>query len=68
MGKFYPETHLVHRVHSFHYSVLQKLEVTEFYRIVSTVVLQIFLPDALLEGPGPGHRVSVHVGELALSC
>ena len=67
MGKCYLETHLVDRVHSFHDSVLQKLEVTEFDRVVSTVVLQIFLPNALLESPSAGHGVSVHVGQLALS-
>ena len=67
MGKFYPETHLVDRVHSFHYSVLQKLEVAEFYRVVSAVVLQIFLPKALLESSSAGHGVSVHVGQLAFS-
>ena len=67
MVNFYWETHLVHRVHSFHYSVLQKLEVAEFYRVVSAVVLQIFLPNALLEGPSPGHSVSVHVWQLAFS-
>ena len=61
------ETRLVYRVHSFHYSVLQKLEVAEFYRIVSAVVLQIFLPKALLESPSAGHGVSVHVGQLAVS-
>ena len=67
MVNFYWETHLVHRVHSFHYSVFQKLEVAEFYRVVSAVVLQIFLAHALLERSGPGYGVSVHVGQLALS-
>ena len=67
MGKFYLETHLVNRVHRFHDSVLQKLEVTEFHRVVSAVVLQIFLAQALLESPSAGHGVPVHVAQLAVS-
>ena len=44
--------HLVDRVDSFHDPVLQKLEVAELHRIVHAVVLQVFIPKALLSVTG----------------
>ena len=44
--------HLVDGVDSFHDPVLQKLEVAKLHRIVHAVVLQIFIPKALLSVAG----------------
>ena len=44
--------HLVDGVDSFHDPVLQKLEVAELHRIVHAVVLQVFIPKALLSVAG----------------